>query len=251
MVSSSAIQLPVEAPSRRAPRFSAARRRPSGGCGKPSVAWGTIRGGGRPPKSAMRFYHVRSVAFAKRTSAAFQEGVASAPLRGIRIARCAVGRLMRQIGLRRAARGRAFRVTTLTDAPSARPSDPAKHDFVASWPDQLWVAGITYVATWFRFAYAAFVVDAFSRAPWSAGAYRVPFEATRRPPQDRSYPTQRPVAQCRVSEIRGPIQSTFWLHCQVSFAWLGLFSKLTISCGWPTSPRQKPMKHWFDVLEQS
>ena len=34
---------------------------------------------------------------------------------------------------------------------------------MASRPNQLWVADITYVPTWSGFAYAAFVVDVFSR----------------------------------------------------------------------------------------
>jgi transposase InsO family protein len=36
--------------------------------------------------------------------------------------------------------------------------------FVATRPNQLWVADITYVATWMGFAYVAFVIDVFSRA---------------------------------------------------------------------------------------
>jgi transposase InsO family protein len=83
---------------------------------------------------------------------------------GIRVARCTVRRLMRQMGLRGAVRGRAFKVTTITDESSARPSDLVKRDFAATRPNELWVADITYVATWVGFAYVAFVVDVFSRA---------------------------------------------------------------------------------------
>lgn len=36
--------------------------------------------------------------------------------------------------------------------------------FWASAPNQLWVADITYVATWAGFVYVAFVIDVFSRA---------------------------------------------------------------------------------------
>jgi len=36
--------------------------------------------------------------------------------------------------------------------------------FGATAPNQLWVADITYVATWSGFAYVAFVTDVFSRA---------------------------------------------------------------------------------------
>jgi putative transposase len=83
---------------------------------------------------------------------------------GIVVARCTVGRLMQQMGLRGAVRGRAFKVTTIADESSARPSDLVKRDFVATRPNQLWVADITYVATWVGFAYVAFVIDVFSRA---------------------------------------------------------------------------------------
>jgi len=83
---------------------------------------------------------------------------------GIAVARCTVRRLMQQMGLRGAVRGRAFKVTTIADESSDRPSDLVKRDFVATRPNQLWVADITYVATWVGFAYVAFVIDVFSRA---------------------------------------------------------------------------------------
>jgi putative transposase len=44
-----------------------------------------------------------------------------------------------------------------------RPADLVQRQFVAERPNQLWVADITYVATWSGFAYVAFVVDVFSR----------------------------------------------------------------------------------------
>ena len=46
----------------------------------------------------------------------------------------------------------------------ARPApDLVERHFVASRPDALWVADVTYVPTWARFVYLAVVVDAFSR----------------------------------------------------------------------------------------
>ena len=45
-----------------------------------------------------------------------------------------------------------------------RPPDLVERDFRASRPNQLWVADLTYVATWSGFVYVAFVIDAFSRA---------------------------------------------------------------------------------------
>ncbi len=81
---------------------------------------------------------------------------------GIPVARCTVERLMRQMGLVGRVRGKRRRTTVPADT-SPRPGDLVDRRFVASRPNQLWVADITYVATWSGFAYAAFVVDVFSR----------------------------------------------------------------------------------------
>jgi transposase InsO family protein len=82
----------------------------------------------------------------------------------VRVARCTVARLMGKMGLRGAVRGRAFKVTTVADDSQARPVDRVGRRFVAEHPNQLWVADITYVATWSGFVYVAFVIDVFSRA---------------------------------------------------------------------------------------
>jgi transposase InsO family protein len=79
------------------------------------------------------------------------------------VARCTVERLMRGMGLRGATRGRAFKVTTVPDRHAMRPPDLVHREFSATRPNQLWVADITYVATWAGFVYVAFVVDVFSR----------------------------------------------------------------------------------------
>jgi putative transposase len=80
------------------------------------------------------------------------------------VARCTVERLMRSLGLRGAVRGRAFKVTTIAGVSTVRPPDLVQRDFRAGRPNQLWVADLTYVATWSGFVYVAFVIDAFSRA---------------------------------------------------------------------------------------
>jgi transposase InsO family protein len=82
---------------------------------------------------------------------------------GVKVARCTVERLMRQMGLRGAIRGRAFKVTTVADESADRPRDLVQREFVAARPNQLWVADITYVATWAGFVYVAFVIDVYSR----------------------------------------------------------------------------------------
>lgn len=81
----------------------------------------------------------------------------------IDVARCTVERLMRDMGLSGATRDRAFKVTTVADQNAMRPPDLVHREFTATRPNQLWVADITYVATWAGFAYVAFVVDVYSR----------------------------------------------------------------------------------------
>jgi transposase InsO family protein len=81
---------------------------------------------------------------------------------GVTVARCTVARLMHQMGLRGAVRGRRFK-TTISDANSPRPADLVERNFTVSRPNALWVADLTYVATWAGFVYAAFVIDAFAR----------------------------------------------------------------------------------------
>src|SRR5438093_12962220 len=69
---------------------------------------------------------------------------------------------MAELGLRGAVRGKTRRTTTPDEA-APRPADLVERDFSASRPNQLWVADLTYVATWSGFVYVAFIVDAFSR----------------------------------------------------------------------------------------
>ena len=82
---------------------------------------------------------------------------------GIEVARCTVERLMKEMGLCGAVRGKRFKKTTIVDENAARPADLVNRDFVADKPNQLWVADITYVATWSGFVYVAFVIDVCSR----------------------------------------------------------------------------------------
>ena len=54
-------------------------------------------------------------------------------------------------------------MTTIPDPAAARPRDLVARQFTAVRPNQLWVADLTYVATWRGFVYVAFVIDVFSR----------------------------------------------------------------------------------------
>ena len=78
------------------------------------------------------------------------------------VARCTVERLMRGMGLQGVIRGRKVK-TTMSDALADRPLDLVDRDFTADRPNQLWVADLTYVATWRGFVYVAFITDVFSR----------------------------------------------------------------------------------------
>jgi putative transposase len=81
---------------------------------------------------------------------------------GVVVARCTVERLMRELGLAGAVRGKPKRTTTPADA-AAAPADLVDRDFTATRPNQLWVADLTYVRTWSGFVYVAFIIDAYSR----------------------------------------------------------------------------------------
>jgi putative transposase len=88
-------------------------------------------------------------------------------------ARCTVERLMRTAGLRGVRRGRRARTTIPADR-AGWPPDLVHRDFHAEAPNRLWVVDITYVPiTASGFAYAAFVIDAFSRmiAGWKVAGH--------------------------------------------------------------------------------
>jgi putative transposase len=82
---------------------------------------------------------------------------------GIRVARCTVERLMRELGLAGAVRGRPKTRRTTVPQLSERPADLVGRNFTAAAPNRLWVADLTYVGTWTGFVYAAFVIDVYSR----------------------------------------------------------------------------------------
>jgi len=82
---------------------------------------------------------------------------------GVVVARCTITRLMREMGLAGAVRGRAWITTTQSQPALDRPADLVDRTFVATRPNQLWVSDFTYVATWAGFVYVAFVIDVFAR----------------------------------------------------------------------------------------
>jgi putative transposase len=80
----------------------------------------------------------------------------------VEVGRDRVARLMRELGLTGVTRG-AVKRTTFAATVAKRPGDLVARKFVAPTPNRLWVADLTYVATWSGFCYVAFVIDAFSR----------------------------------------------------------------------------------------
>jgi putative transposase len=78
------------------------------------------------------------------------------------IARCTVERLMGELGLAGAVRGKVKR-TTIADPAAKRPADLVGRRFAPTAPDRLWVADFTYVSTWAGWVYVAFVIDAYAR----------------------------------------------------------------------------------------
>lgn len=81
---------------------------------------------------------------------------------GERVAESTVRRLMRQLGLRGVSRAKGPR-TTKPAPETGRPIDLVNRQFVATRPNELWVADITYVRTFSGWVYVAFVTDVYSR----------------------------------------------------------------------------------------
>ncbi len=82
--------------------------------------------------------------------------------KGGRIGRKRVARLMKAAGLQGVSRRKGIRTTVR--CPEACPApDLVERDFAAPGPDRLWVADITYIATWAGFLFLSVVLDAWSR----------------------------------------------------------------------------------------
>ncbi|MFJ3931572.1 IS3 family transposase [Streptomyces sp. NPDC090029] len=92
---------------------------------------------------------------------------------GHAVARCTVERLMRELGIQGAVRGKRV-ITTLPGGQTERAPDLVDRDFVAAAPNRCWVADFTHVKTWAGVVYVAFVVDTFSRriVGWSAATVK-------------------------------------------------------------------------------
>jgi putative transposase len=81
---------------------------------------------------------------------------------GIEVARCTIERLMGDMGLAGARRGKRV-ITTRPDPAAVRAKDLVRRRFLPLAPNRLWVADFTYVTTWSGTVYVAFVIDAYAR----------------------------------------------------------------------------------------
>lgn len=81
---------------------------------------------------------------------------------GWTVGRDQVERLMKLAGIRGVKKSKRVFITK-SDPAGVRPTDLVQRRFTADGPKRLWVADVTYVATWSGFAYVAFVTDVYSR----------------------------------------------------------------------------------------
>ena len=86
----------------------------------------------------------------------------AAKRRGLDMGRDQVERLMKRQGIQGATRAKK-RFTTHADAAHLRAPDLVKREFLATAPNQLWVADFTYCSTWSGVVYVAFIIDVYSR----------------------------------------------------------------------------------------
>lgn len=79
--------------------------------------------------------------------------------------------LMRRAGIKGISRRRGHCVTTRRNRRERPAPDLVQRQFVATAPNQLWVADMTYIPTWSGFLYLAMVLDVFSRkvVGWAFG----------------------------------------------------------------------------------
>jgi putative transposase len=120
-------------------------------------------------RRALRDEQLIALIVAERESNRFVAGLGARKMwlrlrgKGHDVARCTVERLMAQMGITGLTRRRKTVRTTIADPAAVRPVDRVDRQFVASRPNQLWVADFTYCPTWTGMVYVAFVFDVFSR----------------------------------------------------------------------------------------
>lgn len=122
----------------------------------------------RPPSvhaeaDAALLQRIRTVHITSRQTYGAPRVHAGLQVRGERIGRKRIARLMRSAGLVGASHRRGGPMTTRRDGSSRPAPDLVDRKFTASGPNQLWVAGITFIPTAAGFLYLAVVLDVWSR----------------------------------------------------------------------------------------
>jgi putative transposase len=82
---------------------------------------------------------------------------------GLRLGRKRVARLMRELAIAGVSRRRSQARTTIADRRAAAAPDRLNRSFIASRPDAVWVADITYIPTYESWLFLACVMDLYSR----------------------------------------------------------------------------------------
>ncbi len=91
---------------------------------------------------------------------------------GFEVGRDRVARLMGELGISGAVRGKTSR-TTIPDAKAERPADLVDRNWNVEAPNRLWVTDLTEVATWAGKVYLCFIIDVYSRmfVGWRAATH--------------------------------------------------------------------------------
>src|SRR5262249_50803655 len=105
-----------------------------------------------------------------------------------------------------------FKRTTCPAPRVGRPPDLVTRRFVATRPNQLWVADLTYVATGRGFAYVAFVIDVFARRiiGWRVSSSRrsdLALHALEQALYDRPRTGAEPLIHHRDRGVQCPVES--------------------------------------------
>lgn len=133
---------------------------------------------GRPPSKRERenadlTERIREIHQRSRETYGYPRVHAELRALGVDCNRKRVARLMRKDGLQGCVRGRRRKHTTRQNLLAIPAPDLVERNFVATAPDRLWTADITYLPTDEGFLYLAFILDVYSRkvVGWSMASH--------------------------------------------------------------------------------
>lgn len=126
-------------------------------------AWAGRQPSARTVADAALLKRIRTIHLGSRETYGAPRIHADLREQGARHSRKRIARLMREAGLVGASHRRGNPITTRRNKEARPAPDLVDRNFVATDPNRLWVADITYVPTAAGFLYLAVVLDAFSR----------------------------------------------------------------------------------------